>query len=208
MSIIYIMSNKSTKILNVLISLGGLFLLGVCLIVFIKEELVTTNAAVTIVLLAQILLGAFIINTAIILTRKAYQLFLGFMIAGWGIVLYLMEFVLPYTIYQMWPVFLVISGLFLLITGIYKYQTFKFGYGIPAAVLFCLGIYFMLFSFKIIKLSFSVVATVMGPFFMLLVAVSLVIFFFAQQKHSELIVNDDNRGDFEDEELDPSRFGK
>lgn len=200
--------NKSTTVLNILISLGGLFLLGVCLIVFIREDLVTTNAAVTTALLLQILLGAFIINTAILLTKKAYQLFLGLMIAGWGIILYLMEFVLPYTIYQMWPVFLASAGLFLLFTGIYKYRSFKFGYGIPAAVLFCMGLYFMLFSFKIIKVSFSIVATVLGPFFMLLVGVSLIIFFFAQQKHSELIVNDDNRGDFEDEELDNPRFGK
>lgn len=202
------MVNKSTKVLNILISLGGLVLLAVCLIVFIKEELVYTNAAVTVSLLLQILLGACIINTAVLLTKKAYQLFLGMMIAGWGVLLYLMEFVLPYTIYQMWPVFLVISGIFLLITGIYKYRSFKFGFGIPSVVLFCMGIYFMLFSFKIIKISFSVVATVLGPLFMLAVAVFLILFFLVQQKHSELIVNDDNRGDFEDEELDNSRFGK
>lgn len=201
-------NNKSTKVLNILISFGGFFLLAVCVIAFMREEWMTTNAVVTTTLLLQILLGAFIINTAILLTKKAYQLFLGLLIAGWGILLYLLEFVLPYTMYQMWPVFVITTGIFLLITGLYKYHSFKFGFGIPAFVLICMGPYFMLFSFNIIKVSFSMVATVLGPVFMLLIAVLLIIFFFMQQKHSELIVNDDNRGDFEDEELDNSRFGK
>ncbi len=202
------MANKGTKVLNIFIGFGTVFFIAVCIIAFLKEELLSTNSVVTIILLLQILLGAFIVNTAILLTKKAYQFFLGLIIGGWGILLYLMHFSLPFTMYQMWPVFLLLAGIFLLIAGIYKYKKFKYGFGIPSIVLMIMAIWYMMFSFKIIKIPFSIVSTVLGPAFMFLIGVGLIVFFFVQQKHSEFVVHDEDRGTFEDEEIDHPQLGK
>ena len=202
------MGNKTTKVMNVFISLGFVFFVAICIVAFLKEDLLSTNAVIATLLLLQIIFGAIVINTSILYTKKAYQLFLGMHIGGWGILLYLMHFVLPFTMYQMWPVFLICSGFYLIVAGLIKYKSFKFGFGIPAITLICMGLWYSLFSFKIIKLSFSIVSTVIGPFFMLFVAVMLVLFFFAQKKHSKLVIQDDVHGDFEDEELNHMESGK
>ena len=199
---------RSTKVLNIFISLGGLFFITLCIIAFLCEDLISTNAFITILLLLLILLGCFVINTAILLTKKSYQLFMGLLLAGWGILLYLMHFVLPYTMFQMWPLFLVLAGCFLLASGIFRYKKFKYGFEIPAVTLILMGIWYFLFSFKIITISFSLVAEVLGPVFMLCIAIFLIIFFFAQKKHSELIVQDESKGDFEDEEFEHPRLGR
>ena len=51
-----------------------------------------------------------------------------------------------------------------------------------------------------IKLSFKSVALTLGPLFMLLVAILLIVFFFVQQKHRELVFSDEETGIFSDEE--------
>lgn len=199
---------RSTKILNIFISLGGLFFITLCIVAFLCEDLISTNAFITILLLLLILLGCFVINLAILLTKKAYQLFMGLLFTGWGILLYLMHFVLPYSMFEVWPLFLVLAGIFLLVAGIFRYKKFKYGFGITAITLVLMGIWYFLFSAKIIKISFSLVAEVLGPIFMLCVAVFLIIFFFVQRRHSELIVQDDLKGDFEDDEFDHPRLGR
>lgn len=195
------MGKRSINVTNILISLGSLIFIAICVIAFLREDMISTNAFVTTILLLQILLGAVIVDTAIILTKKAYQLFLGLMIASYGILCYLMRFVLPYTVFEIWPIGIIISGIILIIVGVYKYKKFKFGFGFPGICLICMGVLFMLFSFKIVKISFSKFATIAGPLFMLVVGITLVLFFFAQQKHSELVIKDDDQGDFGDEEL-------
>lgn len=193
------MTNKSTKILNVLISFGGLFLLSVLLVAFIKEDLLSTNAILVASMLIQILLGILVVTISIFMTKKAYQLFLGLLISVYGVLLYVMHFILPYTIYEIWPLFVVFAGIILLVTGKYKYKKFKFGFGIPAVVMICMGCWFILFSLHIIKVPFRTIAAVVGPLFMLLAAGAFIVFFFLQQKHKELIVTDENQGDFADE---------
>lgn len=193
------MANKSTKVLNVLISFGGLFLLSVLLVAFIKEDLLSTNAILTSSMLLQILLGILVVTISIFMTKKAYQLFLGLLISTYGVLLYVMHFILPYTVYEIWPLFVVFAGVILIVTGKYKYKKFKFGFGIPGVVMICMGCWFMLFSLHIIKVPFSTIAAVVGPLFMLLAAGAFIVFFFLQQKHKELIVTDENQGDFADE---------
>lgn len=202
------MSNKTTKVMNIFISFGFLFFIAIFVTAFIYEDLLSKNAVLALSLLLQILFGVIVFNTSILYTHKAYQIFLGLLIGGWGILLYLMHFVLPFSVYNMWPVFLFFSGIFLIVSGAVKYKSFKFGFGIPAITLILMGIWFSLFSFKIIKIPFSVVATILGPIFMLAVAIFLIIFFFVQQRHSELIVNDEVHGDFADEEITHLDSGK
>ena len=99
------------------------------------------------------------------------------------------------------PCFVLVAGLLLIAAGSYKYHKLKFGFVIPSFTLVGMGLWYLLFSFRIVRLPFKTVAATMGPVFMLLVAAFLVIFFLVQQKHKELVIKDDNTGTFDDEDV-------
>ena len=119
---------------------------------------------------------------------------------GTGIWLYLCS-VIPYSFYEWWPMLGVSAGLFLFIAGIIRYKKLLFRYVIPAAALFLLGIWFMLFSFKVIKISFRDVAIVGGPLFFIMSGIFIIGFFLLQKKHSNLVVSDDENTEFDAEDI-------
>ncbi len=118
----------------------------------------------------------------------------------WSGLSFLVDVVLPFTVKEAWPIYGVTAGLALFISGYIKYKSVKFGYGIPSVVLFGMGIWYSLFSMHIIKMSFGTVVATLGPFFMGSVALFLVLFFLLQQKHKELVLEDEEIGTFSDEE--------
>ena len=95
----------------------------------------------------------------------------------------------------------VTAGIFLYIAGMVKYRKVQAGYFIPSLTLFLLGIWFMLFSFKIIKVSFQVVALVGGPLFIMMSGIFIIALFLLQKNHSNLIAKDDENIDLDTEEM-------
>ena len=106
---------------------------------------------------------------------------------------------LKHTIYQWWPFLGIAVGLILFVTGIYKYRRITVGFAIPSLTIFLMGGWFMLFSFKIVKVPFSQVALIGGPLFMIFLMVSLFAFFLLQQKNKNLVIEDDEPDSFEDD---------
>ena len=49
----------------------------------------------------------------------------------------------------------------------------------------------LLFSLKIIKMSFSFVVTTIGPFFIIVTILAVFLFYFLQKRHKELVVKDE-----------------
>ena len=76
-----------------------------------------------------------------------------------------------------------------------------FGYSIPAIVLFVLGCWFMLFSFKIVKASFRKTVVLIGPIFVLVCAAIAIAVYYIQKKHRELIIQNEEPEIFADEDL-------
>ena len=109
--------------------------------------------------------------------------------------------ILPYTFMQWWPMIGVTAGIFLWIAGIIKYKKLQPGYFIPAITLFLMGIWFMLFSFKIIKVSFQIVAIVGGPLFLMMSAIFIVAFFMLQKNNANLVAKDDENIDQDTAEM-------
>ncbi len=135
-------------------------------------------------------------------TKKLHQIFIGYELLFWGIVVVLNELkILPYTFTQWWPMIGVTAGIFLFIAGIIKYQKLFAGYFIPSITMFLLGAWFMLFSFGIIKVPFQVVAIVGGPLFLMMSGVFIVALFLLQKNHSNLVIKDDENIDLETEEM-------
>ena len=136
-------------------------------------------------------------------TKKNYQLFIELTLITWGLLVFLViKQIIPYTLLQCWPLLGLFSGIFLFISGIYHYHKIKFGFFIPAVTLFILGLIFMLFSLKIVSISFQTTALIAGPIFMLMVAIFIVCLYFAQKKNKKLILEDDGKDSFDDETLD------
>lgn len=135
-------------------------------------------------------------------TKKLHQIFIGFELVFWGIVTVLHEIqILPYTFIQWWPMIGVTAGIFLYIAGIIKYQRLQAGYFIPSIALFLMGLWFMLFSFGIVKVPFQTVAVVGGPLFLIVSGIFIVAFFLLQRNHSNFVVKDDENIDQDTEEM-------
>ena len=95
----------------------------------------------------------------------------------------------------------VTAGIFLYIAGIIKYQRLQAGYFIPSIALFLMGLWFMLFSFGIVKVPFQTVAIVGGPLFLIVSGIFIVAFFLLQRNHSNFVVKDDENIDQDTEEM-------
>lgn len=191
---------KDSKLLRFLVPFG-VVIATLCMLFSFRN---TTDKSLDLVsifsLTVQFVIGILITVFSIKTTHKATHLFLGLLLIFWGIFYVLVSYVFSVTIKECWPIYGIMTGILLFVSGFYKYEKMKFGYVIPAFTLFCMGLWYSFFSFKIIKKSFVTVASNLGPFFMLLIAVLLVIFFLLQQKHKELVLADDETGTFSDED--------
>lgn len=151
-------------------------------------------------LISQVILGILIIIFSLKITKRATHFFIGLLILFWGILQIVSKYNSFFSLKELWPVYTCTAGITLFISGFYKYKKIKFGYFFPAATLFFMGIWFSLFTFKIIKKPFMEIVSVFGPVFGAILIILLFVFFLLQTKHKELIVMDEETGTFSDEE--------
>ena len=178
---------------------GFLIILGV---VYFLVPLEHRHIVINYLPIIAALSGIAVLVLSIRKTKILHQIFIGFELAFWGIVVVLNELqILPYTFIQWWPMIGVTAGIFLCIAGKVKYKKLQAGYFIPSITLFLMGIWFMLFSLKIIKVSFQTVAIVGGPLFIMMSGIFIIAFFLLQKNNSNLVAKDDENMDQETEEI-------
>lgn len=192
--------SKLTKSLYFMIALGILILAACFVFAVINPISRKIDILNLVILIFQGLLGIVIIIIGKKITHKFFHMFIGLAFFLCSLVLIMMVLVLPFTIKELWPVYGVIAGISLFISGFLKYKSVKFGYLIPAVTLVGMGIWYLMFSLQLMPLSFSMVVYTLGPAFLIMIAVLLVAYFFVQQKHSDLVFKDDEIGVFSDEE--------
>ena len=192
--------SKLTKSLYFMIALGILILAACFVFAVINPISRKIDILNLVILIFQGLLGIVIIIIGKKITHKFFHMFIGIAFFLCSLVLIMMVLVLPFTIKELWPVYGVIAGISLFISGFLKYKSVKFGYLIPAVTLVGMGIWYLMFSLQLMPLSFSMVVYTLGPAFLIMIAVLLVAYFFVQQKHSDLVFKDDEIGVFSDEE--------
>lgn len=195
--------NKEHKsvLLGILLSIGLCFFCLNSIFFYINSPSKELALIIFFSFIIQILLGIVIIICSLKLSRKAYQLFIGFTLCGWGILNLLITYKLPYDDKYWWPLYLILASIFIFIAGRIKYKKIKFGYAVPSSTLFLMGIWFALFSFKIVPISFKTVVWFLGPSFICLLGILLVLIFLVQQRHDKFVIKDDDSGDFDDEDL-------
>lgn len=189
--------HKPVRVLNIF---GILFVITCAIITILNPISKSVNILNITFMILQAGIGLSVVIISRKITKKFFHLFVGLLYLFWSILALFMELVFPFTIKEFWPLFGVIAGLLWFIAGCLKYGRLKFGFVIPSVTLFGMGLWYSLFSFGIVKLSFKSVACSLGPVFMISIAVFLVLFFLAQQRHKELVFSDEETGVFSDEE--------
>ena len=193
-------TEENIRSIYVLIVIGILLAIGCTLVALFNPVSKPVNILNIIFIIVQAGIGLATIIISRKFTKKFFHLFMGLLYLSWSLI-YLFAYTLfSYSLKEMWPLLGISAGILWFIAGRLKYQTLKFGFLIPSVTLFGMGVWYSLFSFGLISLSFKTVASTLGPLFMLLVAVFLVFFFFLQQKHKELVFPDEETGVFADEE--------
>ncbi len=193
-------SGKNIKSIYILIVFGILFALGCAAIALINPVSKSINILNIIFIVAQAGIGLATIIIAKKITKKFFHIFMGLLYLCWSLIYLVTYIFFSFALHEMWPLLGVSAGLLWFVAGKWKYGVLKFGYLIPSITLFGMGCWYSLFSFGLIKLSFRAVAITLGPLFMLLIAVFLILFFLLQQKHKELVFSDEETGVFSDEE--------
>ena len=194
-------TQKNIKSIYFLIVFGILFTLGCAGIALIHPVSRPVNILNIIFIVAQAGIGIATLIIALKVTKKFFHFFMGLLYLCWSLIYLVTYTFFSFALHEMWPLLGVSAGILWFIAGKWKYNVLKFGYLIPSFTLFGMGCWYSLFSFGIIKLSFRTVASTLGPLFMLLIAVFLILFFLLQQKHKELVFSDEETGIFADEEV-------
>lgn len=195
------MKKDSSFFANLVLYFGSGFL--IFLVIFnIIVPLENRHIIINYLPIVAALSGIAVLVLSIRYTKRLHQIFIGFELLFWGIFVVLHELrILPYTFMQWWPMIGVTAGIFLCIAGKVKYQKVLTGYFIPSLTLFLLGIWFMLFSFNIVKVPFQTVAIVGGPLFLMMSGVFIIALFLLQKNHSNLVAKDDENIDLETDEM-------
>ena len=191
---------KNIKSIYFLIAFGILFAIGCTAIAIIHPVSKPVNIFNIFFIIINAGIGLATVIIAKNITKKFFHLFMGLLYLSWSLIYLIAYTLFSFDFKELWPLLGISAGFLWFIAGRWKYKVVKFGYLIPSVTLFGMGCWYSLFSFGLIKLSFKTVASTLGPLFMLLIAVFLIVFFFLQQKHKELVFSDEETGVFADEE--------
>ena len=186
------MKKVSSFIADLILSIGVAIILFLIISAILIQQFESNLLLNTFSILAAIF-GLCVTIIGIGFTKKIHQIFMGLELLFWGtgIWLRLCNYI-PFAFVEVWPLIGVSAGIFLFIAGIIRYKKLLFRYFIPSITLFLLGVWFMLFSLKIIKISFRDVAIVGGPLFFIMSGIFIIGFFLLQRKYTNLVVSDEN----------------
>ncbi|MCQ2589471.1 MAG: hypothetical protein MJ179_03510 [Treponema sp.] len=196
------MSKIGYKLINLLLFIAFVLFFAVFFITIFmgdKQHARVLNALPVFLIIAGITVAILTVNT-----KSAYQLFIGGMLTFAGLLSFLfLTNLIPGSIKQWWPVYGVAGGILLFVSGFYKYKKIDWGFVIPSIVLEILGFWLMLFSFKIVSISFKTFMICFGPLLLVMFCVLLFVIYILQKKNSSSSSAETEINQFEDDELIP-----
>ncbi len=128
------------------------------------------------------IVGCFLLVRGFAAIRKAWIIFSGMFLTfvAIGMAFFYSGFS-PYTLQELWPSLVVLSGLTLIPSGYYKYKTLHAAYIVPSSVLILMGLFFLLFSLNIIEETFLSFATKWWPLLFVFFGCFMIVFFTISQ---------------------------
>ncbi|MCQ2594773.1 MAG: hypothetical protein MJ196_05870 [Treponemataceae bacterium] len=134
-------------------------------------------------------LGGILLYIDITKFKRAIPLFVGIMLLLCGFLILLVNLnIFNIGMYQLWPLFVIFSGIALIITGFFRYKRLVGAIFVPTILLFVMGGFFLLFSLDIISVSFRVFALQWWPMLFVLAGIGLVILFLYTQGSQKSIM--------------------
>ncbi len=185
---------------NIILAVGIFSILtGILLLGLLSSELSFRNFFLRPTLL--FILGAITIYISLVSTRYPLFTFSGMFFCCAGILfLFIDAKLIKSNIEQLWPVLVIMSGVFLFPSCYLRSKKITPSYVVPAMCLVCLGLLFLLFSMDIIKIPFSTFAARWWPFVLIIFGIGLVILFFLNQYQKNPFSLDEEDDD-EDEDI-------
>ena len=128
------------------------------------------------------LVGAILLFLELMKSKKSWLMLVSVSLMLISVVIGMIDVgFLPFGLSNLWPIFVIIFGFSLILFSFYKFKQMKAVYFVPALVIIFFGIFFMLFSLGIIKVSFVSVASKLWPLLLVLCGGILITIFFCQQ---------------------------
>ena len=193
------MNKKSALLLYISLACGILFiLLGIALLLVSNaKHPVIQIPLLTILLLAA---GAVSLFFSIAINQRAFFLYLGLNLCFFGMLSLSLAFnVFDLTFYKIWPFGMIFCGASLVPSGYFRYRKMRPAYIFPSVVLILLGLLFCLFSFDILKVSFSKFVACWWPAGIIILGTVLVTVFVIQKKNQTSFpyINDDELDEYD-----------
>lgn len=194
------MKKNYVAILNTVLAFGVILILaGLFLIAHIFSDI---EAHVPISSIAVIVIGAFTLYMALVKPINSLVFFTGlYLILLGSLYMFASSGVIPAGISELWPFSMILAGLSLLLTGLYRDRRIRFGFLFPSIVLAVLGAFFLLFSLEILPVTFHQILNTWWPLSLILIGGLLVILYAYLQSPANIFPkNTDENPDASDDE--------
>ena len=183
------MKKITVPMLNVLLAAGVILILaGLLLISHFSGGFVHEFPVASVCVM---IFGAVVFYVAMTLVHWAVFFFSGLLLFFLGLFMtFVFSNVLPFSPGHLWPISVMLCGLCLLLTCIFKHRKLRGVYLFPSVLILVLGAVFLLFSLDVIKISFSVFVAKWGPLVLILAGAALVGVFFWQRNFNDFFPYD------------------
>ena len=197
------MDKKNLKSLNISLAIGlGMIFIGFILILCFAG----TVPHLSVLILPDFLFLAGFANLFYFLAVKksSFRFFLALSLTLCGVFASLIAYkVVSLSLKQLWPVFIMITGVCLFVSGRCSHKSFSLSYDLSALVLVFIGLLFLLFSLGVITVPFRTIALFSGPLLLILGGIILVILVLRRKALLEILPHEisdalNNDDDMED----------
>lgn len=184
------MKKNNYKLLNSILA-AGMFLIFAGVLMAFAFVGTRPDFAAWIIPVAIFLAGLVDLYMYIAFKRTPFKLFFGLCLSLYGIFSLVLVFSLfSAKIAQLWPLYMLLTSVSLFVAGRTTGKRFTLNYDLPALTLFILGLFFLLFSFDVIKISFGQLALFIWPLLLILAGVFLIVLFLRRKSLLEILPKD------------------
>ena len=183
------MKKITVPVLNALLAAGVILILAGLLL--ISRFSVGLGADVPVASIGIMAGGAAIFYVAMTLLHWAVLFFLGLLVFFLGLCMtFVFSGLLPIGPEHLWPIAVLLCGICLLLTCVFKHRKIRGVYLFPALLIEVLGVVFLLFSLDVIKISFRLFMAKWGPLVLIFAGIVLVGVFFWQRNFNDFFPYD------------------
>lgn len=184
------MKRPDLKMLNLILALG-MFLIAVGFLLILCCAGTNPGLSFSVLPGVLVLLGMGNLFVYLTIKKQPFRLFFGMVFCLSGAFTFVLAFLgLMAKFAQLWPFYIVFVAVSLFVAGRTIGKRFSFTYDLMGLVIFCIGCFFLLFSFNVIKIPFNRLAVYAFPVLLILAGVFLIVLFRRRKALLEILPED------------------